>query len=85
MSILLCSFGARNTIIPCLNCQKIYLTEGSYKWADGKSISAFDATVVRVETNYGKTTPQQYATSPVKEHNALYSSKCDNSYPRVET
>ena len=27
---------------------------GSYKWADGKSVSTFDATVVRVETNHGK-------------------------------
>ena len=26
---------------------------GAYKWADGKSISAFDATVVRIETNHG--------------------------------
>lgn len=30
------------------------LLQGSYKWADGKSVSAFDATVVRIETNYGK-------------------------------
>lgn len=55
LTSLRCSFDARVAIVPCQHCQKIIFTEGSYKWADGKSISAFDATVVRVETNYGKT------------------------------
>src|SRR5678815_4383938 len=29
------------------------LHEGSYKWSGGKSVSVFDSTVVRVETNTG--------------------------------
>jgi L-alanine-DL-glutamate epimerase-like enolase superfamily enzyme len=29
------------------------LKEKSYKWAGGKSVSSFDATVVRIETNHG--------------------------------
>mmetsp|Transcript_20421 Transcript_20421/g.19742 ORF Transcript_20421/g.19742 Transcript_20421/m.19742 type:complete len:396 (+) Transcript_20421:166-1353(+) len=29
------------------------LLEGSYKWSSGKSISTFDSTVVRIETNHG--------------------------------
>ena len=30
------------------------LEEGSYRWADGKSVTVFDATVVRVETEDGR-------------------------------
>jgi len=42
---------------------KLPLHEGSYTWADGKRVVAFDATIVRLETNrpdlvgWGETTP----------------------------
>lgn len=31
------------------------LHEGSYKWSDGKNVSVFDATIVKIETNFGIT------------------------------
>lgn len=39
---------------PLTLCCDFPFWSGSYKWAGGKSVSAFDATVVRIETNHGK-------------------------------
>ena len=53
---LVCSSVQSSNLDPSLFCHTYHISlhfVGSYTWAGGKSVSAFDATVVRVETNHG--------------------------------